>query len=233
MNDKEILEFENRAYVSPTVSRDEQMDFVDNYRNVLNNNVQRINAQTHNLGTDVPSNIGGLSGSGAVFENRYVTPQANAAVAELKAKAQETALTQALNNLKSQMNQRYKNAYRNARISEYNKNKSGGGDGSADKLESDTNQDDNKEETISIDQNEGKTSKMYPIADGVYGYTDVNGQGWKLSSIKDFDRAIIGSRKIPTPNEGTFTQNGVTYMYINNDQVDAPTWYRVTPLNGE
>ena len=123
MNDKEILEFEDRAYVSPTVSRDEQMDFIQNYRNVLQNNVNRINAETHNLGTDVPSNLGGLTGGEATFESRYVTPQANAVVADLKTQAQQTALTQSLNNLKSQMNKRYKDAYRNARINEYNKSK--------------------------------------------------------------------------------------------------------------
>ena len=231
MNDKEILEFEDRAYVSPTISRDEQMDFIDNYRNVLQNNVQRINTQTHNLGTDVPSNLGGLTGADATFENRYVTPQANQAVAELRAKAQGEALTQALNNLKSQMNKRYKDAYRKARISEYNKNNNGGG--GKDKLESDTNPDDDTKEKISKDQNKGQKGKMYSISDGVAGYTDSNGKGWKLGSIKEFDKVIIGSRPLPTPNEGTFTQNGVTYMYIDNDQVDRPTWYRVTPLDGE
>lgn len=123
MNDNEILEFEDRAYVSPTVSRDEQMEFINNYRNVLNNNVERINTQTHNLGTDVPSNLGGLTGADATFEQRYVTPNADAAVAELRAKAQETALTQSLNNLKAQMNKRYKDAYRNARIREQNAKK--------------------------------------------------------------------------------------------------------------
>ena len=129
MNDQEIFEFEDRAYVSPTVSRDEQLDFIQNYRNVLQNNVNRINTETHNLGTDVPSNLGGLTGGEATFESRYVTPQADAVVADLKAQAQQTALTQSLNNLKAQMNKRYKDAYRNARINEYNKNNSGGGDG--------------------------------------------------------------------------------------------------------
>lgn len=129
MNDKDTLEFEDRFYVSPTVSRDERMEFIDNYRNVLNNNVQRINTQTHNLGTDVPSNIGGLTGADATFENRYVTPAANSAVAELRAEAQGEAMTQALNNLRAQMNKRYKDAYRNARIRETTpKNGGGGGD---------------------------------------------------------------------------------------------------------
>lgn len=231
MNDKDTLEFEDRYYISPTVSRDEQLDFIDNYRNVLNSNVQRINTETHNLGTDVPSNLGGLSGAGATFESRYITPQANTAVAELKAKAQDTALTQALKNLEAQMNQRYKNAYRNARITEYNNNKNSGG--GADDLGLDTNPDDNSKTEISTDK-KYLAGKLYPAEGSNYvmDYLDANGQWWQLMASREFDNLVNGGISITPRNESTKTQNGVTYMYLDNDQLEQPTWYRATMSAG-
>lgn len=229
MNDKEILEFEDRAYVSPTISRDEQMEFIDNYRNVLNSNVQRINTQTHNLGTDVPSNLGGLTGADATFESRYVTPQADAAISELRAKAQETALTQALNNLKAQMNKRYKDAYRKARISEYNKNNT---PEQANPLGLDTNESDDDEIDIN-DLPEGyEKGHIYPNTNSVSDYYDTSGNWWQLSPVKQFDTTVLSSPMITPHNDQVLTQNGVTYLYIDNDQLDRPTWYRATRSAG-
>lgn len=233
MNDKDILEFEDRAYVSPTISRDEQLDFVENYRNVLNNNVQRVNTQTHNLGTDVPSNLGGLSGAEATFENRYVTPVANATVAELRAKAQETALTQSLNNLKEQMNKRYKDAYRNARISEYNKNNSGNGGGGDDESAIDFEEEGSDgttgENKVELNPNTGEgevemTSEghaKYTKNGQVYNIHDVGTGGERENIFKD---QINPFKKY---NDGdTVTASGVTYIYINNNQYPGK-WFVV------
>ena len=115
MNDQDTFAFENREYVSPTVSRDEQLGFIDNFRDVRNKNVARINADTYNLGTPVPSIRGGLGGSNATFESRYVTPYVNSTIQGLKTTAQQTALTQALENLQAQYKQRYNEAYRAAK----------------------------------------------------------------------------------------------------------------------
>lgn len=219
MNDKEILEFEDRAYVSPTVSRDEQMDFIQNYRNVLQENVNRINAETHNLGTDVPSNLGGLTGGEATFESRYVTPQANAVVANLKAQAQETALTQSLNNLKAQMNKRYKDAYRNARINEYNKNNSGGS-GSKLNVEGEGSDGTKKENKVEDNPNTGE-GYLVMTGEGVGTYTR-DGKQYTLRDITSArDQIALGQAVNPFKeyNDGdTVTYSGVTLRYINNEQ---------------
>lgn len=115
MNDNDTFTFEDRNYVSPTVSRDEQLDFIKTLREIQKNNYQRIETDTHNLGTDVTPNLGGLTGAGATWNNRYVKPQVDSTVAKLNAVAQETALNQSLENLKAQYKKRYNDAYRNAK----------------------------------------------------------------------------------------------------------------------
>lgn len=227
MNDKDTLEFEDRFYVSPTVSRDEQLDFIDNYRKVLQDSVQRINTQTHNLGTDVPSNIGGLTGGEATFESRYVTPQTNAAVAELKAKAQETALTQSLNNLKSQMEKRYKDAYRNARISEYNKSNSGSDDKSNVEVEGVGSDGENKfEKNPNTGEGEvvmdGDGHATVTFGDNTYNIHDAGVTG------KEVERIFLGQiNPFEKRTSGDIQDvNGLKYIYINNNQYPGK-WFVV------
>ena len=125
----ETYSFEDRTYLEPTVSRDEQLGFVDRLRAIENKDLQKIATDTHNLGTDVPSNLGGLSGIGkpnslgisgadtgsaGIWRNRYERPQTNALVADLKATAQASALDTALNNLLNQYKNRYNQAARKA-----------------------------------------------------------------------------------------------------------------------
>ena len=62
----------------------------------------------------MPSNLGGLGGSGSYFTSRYQTPQTNEVVANLKATAQAQALNDAMNNALAQAKQRYNNAYKAA-----------------------------------------------------------------------------------------------------------------------
>lgn len=131
----ESYRFEDRQYIDPTVSRDEQLGFIDRLREIENKDLRKIATDTHNLGTDVPSNLGGLSGIGApnslgisgadtgsagIWRNRYERPQVNALVSDLKATAQATALNTALNNMLNQYKNRYNQAARAAA-------KSGGG----------------------------------------------------------------------------------------------------------
>jgi hypothetical protein len=133
----ESYRFEDRQYIDPTVSRDEQLGFIDRLREIENKDLRKIATDTHNLGTDVPSNLGGLSGIGApnslgisgadtgsagIWRNRYERPQVNALVSDLKATAQATALNTALNNMLNQYKNRYNQAARAAA-------KSGGGGG--------------------------------------------------------------------------------------------------------
>lgn len=125
----ETYSFEDRQYIEPTVSRDEQLGFIDRLREIENKDLRKIATDTHNLGSDLPSNLGGLSGIGqpnslgisgadagsaGIWRNRYERPQTNALVADLKATAQASALDTALNNMLNQYKNRYNQAARKA-----------------------------------------------------------------------------------------------------------------------
>lgn len=123
--DNEVVQFEDRLYANPEVSLQEQNQFIDNLRNVQNANNAEINTQTYNLGTAVPSNLGGLVGGEGYFTSRYQTPQTNAVTASLRATAQAQALNEAMGNEVAMWKQRYNRAY-----SEYkrrNRDNNGGG----------------------------------------------------------------------------------------------------------
>lgn len=126
---QEFYDFEDRKYMEPTVSRDEQLGFIDRLREIENKDLQKIATDTHNLGSDLPSNLGGLSaigtpnsigvsgadtGSAGIWRNRFERPQTNALVSGLRASAQAAALNTALNNAFNQYKHRYNEAYRNA-----------------------------------------------------------------------------------------------------------------------
>ena len=125
----ETYDFEDRKYVNPTVSRDEQLAFIDNLRNTHNAEMQKIVQDTHNLGTDVSSNLGGLNGATGMWNQQYVEPRVNAMVSGLQATAQASALSNILSNYESQMKKRYNEAYRNAEKRKNKNGNSGGTDG--------------------------------------------------------------------------------------------------------
>lgn len=107
----ESYDFEDRKYVNPTLSRDEQLSFVDNFRNMQQSNMNQIARDTHNLGTDVPSNLGGLTGSERLWNASYVAPKVNSMISGLRATAQAKALNDILGNYQEQMKKRYNDAY--------------------------------------------------------------------------------------------------------------------------
>lgn len=108
---------DGRWYVNPQVSLDEQNAFINNYRNLQAQNNSQIEQQTKALGTQVPSQLGGLIGGGSYFKSRYQTPQTNQTIAELRAVAQQQALSQALNNELAKAKKKYKDAQNNASLS--------------------------------------------------------------------------------------------------------------------
>lgn len=114
MDDNSTYEYESRGYINPTISRDEQTQFIDNLRQSQESEAARIGAETRALGTDIDQSMGGLAGSEGVWRNRYELPQTNSMVENLRSAAQQTALNQAYNNLQNQWQQRYKVAYRAA-----------------------------------------------------------------------------------------------------------------------
>lgn len=105
---------DDRRYIKPQVALDESNTFIENLRNSQGQRTGEIAQDTYNLGTAVPSNLGGLGGSGSYFTSRYQTPQTNEIVANLKATAQAQALNDAMNNALAQAKQRYNNAYKSA-----------------------------------------------------------------------------------------------------------------------
>lgn len=115
---------DDQRYINPQVALDESNAFIQNLRDVQKANNEEIARDTYNLGTAVPSNIGGLGGSGSYFNARYQTPQTNTLIADLRATAQAQALSDAMNNAVSQAKQRYNKAYKN-----YSKRHSGGSGG--------------------------------------------------------------------------------------------------------
>lgn len=113
MEPSEFYEYEDRAYIQPTLSSGEQEAFIDNLRNIQSQNNAQIAQQTYNLGTQVPSNLGGLGGGEAYFDARYQTPQVDEMVATLKSAAQAQELSDILSNYQAQLKQQYSSAQRN------------------------------------------------------------------------------------------------------------------------
>ena len=112
MNNDEFYEYEDRAYINPTLSSGEQEKFISNLRDIQGQNTAQIAEQTYNLGTAVPSNLGGLGGGEAYFTSRYQTPQVNEMVDTLKAAAQAQALNDIMSNYQSQLKNKYSQAQR-------------------------------------------------------------------------------------------------------------------------
>lgn len=112
MNDDTIVEVEGRSYINPQTGLDERLAFIDTLRDVQAQNTAEINQNTYNLGSQVPSNVGGLGGSEGLWQAQYQTPQTNAQVANLRAVAQQQALNQETQNLQAVYQNRYKQALR-------------------------------------------------------------------------------------------------------------------------
>lgn len=112
--ENETVEFEDRLYLNPNTSLQEQTDFISNLRNIQNANNAEINAQTYNLGTAVPSSLGGLVGGEGYFTSRFQTPQSTSLAANLRATAQAKALNEVLSNELAMQKQRYNKAYKAA-----------------------------------------------------------------------------------------------------------------------
>lgn len=143
----ESYDFEDRKYINPTISRDEQLSFIDNLRNAQQADIDKIVRDTHNLGTDVPSIEGGLNGATNLWTGQYVTPKTDTIISSLKASAQAQALNDILGNAVAQMKKRYNDAYRaaNARSNANKGGTTGGDDGINGEVEYISNDEEGKE----------------------------------------------------------------------------------------
>lgn len=124
--DKETYTFEDRVYVNPEVSRDEQLGFIDKLRSIQQEGAEKIARDTHNLGTDVTPNLGGLNGAESIWSAQYVTPKVETMASSLRTAAQAQALNDVLSNYQEQMKKRYNDAYSAA---QRRAGGGGGGDG--------------------------------------------------------------------------------------------------------
>lgn len=127
----EYKEVEGRYYADPNVALNESNQFIDNLRNIQNQQNQEIAQQTYNLGTDIESVRGGLGTNTtndlSYFTSRYQVPQTTSVVANLRAAAQAAALNQVLSDEQEMWKNRYQNAYRNYQKRQYNRANSGTG----------------------------------------------------------------------------------------------------------
>lgn len=165
--DNEFYTFEDRQYLNPQVSLNEQNSFVDNLRNVQKTNNDQINMQTYNLGTAVPSSVGGLTGANSYFSSRYQTPQMNSLASNLRATAQAKALNDVLANEQAKMQKRYTEAYQKSQIR--GSNGGGGGNGTTTTPTGNPLNDGNVKTVIDSGTEQGSTSQV--------GETDL-GSSW-------------------------------------------------------
>lgn len=141
INDEGLME------ISPTASRDEQMAFIDTYRQLQGENTAQIGETAHALGSDLPAQLGGLHGPSEYMKSRYQTPQTESRVASLRTAAQLSALNQLMQNEQNKWSNRYNQAYRAAsKRSSGGGGNTGGGDndtvtGGVDEIVSDTSVD--------------------------------------------------------------------------------------------
>lgn len=113
MNTDDVtFDLEERTYVSPQTGLEERNAFIETLRDIQAQNTAEINQNTYNLGSQVPSNVGGLTGSEGLWQAQYQTPQTDAQIANLRAVAQQNALNQATQNLQGIYQNRYKQALR-------------------------------------------------------------------------------------------------------------------------
>lgn len=139
--DNEIVTFEDRAYLQPETSRDEQLQFIDTLRESQARNTAKIQADTYALGAQLPSNMGGLGGAENTFVAQYQTPQTNQTIANLRTAAQASALNTALSNLQNAWKKRYNDAVLNyQKRSAASSGGGSGGDSETNKLPINTNQ---------------------------------------------------------------------------------------------
>lgn len=201
----EVTEVEGRTYINPQAAVGESDTFIDNLRQTQQANTQQIAQDTYDLGTAVPSNLGGLMGGEGYWTSRYQTPQTNATVANLRSAAQAKALNDVLANEQAIWKNRYQQAYRNYQKRAYNKANSGSG----------SNGGNNKGNTSTwdgeVDTEESPTKEFYGVpgadvseTDTHYVYTDPK-TGEKVYVSKDYMNKIYDEN-------GNITDDGAVIL---------------------
>lgn len=213
----EYTEVEGRAYLNPQIALNESNTFIDNLRATQGQQNQEIFSDTQRLGTDVPSNLGGLTGAESYFTSRYQTPQTNSAVANLRAAAQAQALNEVLANEQAIWKKRYQDAYRAAQRRAYNRSYGGGGNNVA-------NPSNDLPITGGVDEVDTTSTVVGVVPGTPGGYTVAN-------IIPDWDNMtsqVTGYTYVPYGQDGR-----VNYVYgSGGSSSNTPkTTQKLTPVN--
>lgn len=210
----EYKEVEGRYYVNPQISLDESNTFIDNLRTSQGQQNQEIFTDTQRLGTDVPSDLGGLTGAGSYFTSRYQTPQTASNIANLRATAQASALNQVLANEEAMWKKRYNDAYR-----AYQKRTSGGG---GDEDKGDVDEEETTTEIGSV-TTEGIAKSMYDKK-----FLEYKNQGLSTIEAEALAKADMGIANVVN-SEGTAAANGIAR---NKANIGGQNSYTYTLPNG-
>jgi hypothetical protein len=222
---------DEQRYIKPQVALDESNAFIQNLRDTQKANTSEIAQDTYNLGTAVPSNIGGLGGGGSYFNARYQTPQTNAMVADLKATAQAQALNDAMNNALAQAKERYNKAYK-----AYSRRRgSGGGGGTTASIISSTTPTSTQKKLLIGTNNKKDTTKISggdpdiveentwagtPYKSNIYKYKYNTGLTLKYDASAPY-KSPVSSALTVGKDGSTRNIGGKTYIAINHQ------WYPV------
>ena len=222
-------EFEDRRYINPQVSLDEQNAFIDNLRNLQAQDNAQIAQQTQALGTQTSSQLGGLAGGSSYFKSRYQTPQTNQMIADLKAAAQTQAFNQLLSNEIEKVNKRYKDAYRAASQRSSNANNDSGtslfSQESNLSVNTKTTMPD-KEKTISDQKNRGEPETAWISDAGEPLYTDKDGNTWYYADVPGGNLPWNSDLVHRDAKNGDVVTYGDTqYIYLKNDQYRDGRWF--------
>lgn len=214
----------DRRYINPQVSLDEQNAFINNLRNNQQDWTDETISVTENLGTKIPSQLGGLTGGSGYFASRYQTPQTNSMVADLKAVAQSKALSDAMQNEISKAQKRYKDVYRAYKKKEALGDYSGDLSDELSKLNITTNGDKKKKLEVSDDPH--KNFGFTFDSNGTQVYNNGLGKVYSVDNISAGDRLRLGTRLPNEANNGSMVEiDGNTYIYST---ANGGTWYRIT-----
>lgn len=205
---------EDRRYINPQVGLDESNAFIENLRNTQQANTQEIAQDTYNLGTAVPSNLGGLGGAGSYFASRYQTPQTNEIVANLRSIAQAQALNEAMNNKLAQAKERYGQAYRNYQ----NRARRAA-------LSPTTTNPTTNPSNLPVDTNDGLDSDGFVDPAGT-DPTTYDGKTLRSINAAEYAQNQLIFETLKPESGHTINRNGKTFIYISDGS--RPTgWYAV------
>lgn len=228
--ENEYTEFDSRRYLDPNLQVTQTNEFIDKLRATQQANNQQINAATQNLGTAVPSNLGGLTGSNSYFTSRFQTPQTSAATANLRAAAQAAALNQALTNEKAMWDKRYQDAYKNYQKRQNDKTNTTTIPSVGSGLEADVNETSGQTDVSLYDPTkEAPFGKVTLGTDGSTRWVDPKtGYQYLLQSPREIDVMAVNNTLVgANPADGdTQVINGKTLVYDSATNM----WYERGPM---